>query len=185
MRLHTPHGDRHWDGSPRHLPYPRTLRIAKDSPSRLLRAGQTGRCRHCGNRIDWYERFDGRLIDLHPAEVATAGVSATCRWHVSSGIAYPHDDGSDWCRIPHSVLCPQQRSPHSETGSPRLSSLRRELGLRTRRLIDTGALTPPAGSHTEAPNGQSGKQPAPPTQNNRPGQPGAAPLPSCGQQPPT
>ncbi|MEU8975626.1 DUF6083 domain-containing protein [Streptomyces monashensis] len=108
-RRGTWHGHRHapahsprWstlDGSLRYLPYRRTLRIAEDGPNRLLRAGQTGRCRHCGNRIDRYERFDGRLIDLHPAEVATTDISAPCRWHIGSGIAYPHDDGSGWCRI--------------------------------------------------------------------------------------
>ncbi|MEU6071070.1 DUF6083 domain-containing protein [Streptomyces sp. NPDC047082] len=156
MRPHTSRGGRHWDGSPRHLPHRRTLRIAADSPSRLLRAAQTGRCRHCGNRIDRYERFDGRLIDLHPAEVVTTDVSATCRWHLSSGIAYPHDDGSGWCRIPHTVLCPQQRTSHSDTGSPRLASLRRELGLRTRCLIDTGTFTPQASPNTEAADGDHG-----------------------------
>ncbi|WP_051854196.1 MULTISPECIES: DUF6083 domain-containing protein [unclassified Streptomyces] len=161
MRPHTPHGGRHWDGSPRHLPYRRTLRIARDSPSRLLRAGQTGRCRHCGNRIDRYECFDGRLIDLHPAEVITSDISETCRWHVSSGIAYPHDDGSGWCRLPHAVLCPRW-PPHCQTDTPKLVSLRRELGIRTRRLIDNGAFTPEANTpNTEAPEGGSGQEAQP------------------------
>ncbi|MEV6057729.1 DUF6083 domain-containing protein [Streptomyces sp. NPDC052107] len=154
MRHHVPHFDRHWDGSPRHLPPRRTLQIAANSPSRLLRAGQTSRCRHCGNRIDWYPRSDDRPIALHPAEVAAIDVSPTCRWHLSGGIAHPHHDGSGWCRIPHAVLCPQQ-SPRSRTGSPRLASLCRELGLRSRRLIDTGAFTPT--SHPPAPGDAAGQ----------------------------
>ncbi|MEV6057597.1 DUF6083 domain-containing protein [Streptomyces sp. NPDC052107] len=159
MRHHVPHPDRHWDGSPRRLPARRTLQIAANSPSRLLRAGQTGRCRHCGNRIDWYPRCDDRPIALHPAEVATIDVSPSCRWHLSGGIAHPHDDGSGWCRIPHAVLCPQQPS-RSRPGSPRLASLRRELGLRSRRLIDTGAFTPHP-PVIPAPGGDAG-QPAHP-----------------------
>ncbi|MFD3585833.1 DUF6083 domain-containing protein [Streptomyces sp. NPDC058683] len=60
MRPHPLPADRHWDGSPRHVPRRRGLQIAPTSPSRLLRAGQTGRCRHCGNRNDWYLRHDDR-----------------------------------------------------------------------------------------------------------------------------
>ncbi|WP_412080824.1 DUF6083 domain-containing protein [Streptomyces sp. SCL15-4] len=117
MRHHNPPAGRHRDGSPRHLPPRRSLQIATHSPSRLLRAGQTtGRCRHCGNRIDWYPRSEGRLIALHPAEVATTSVSAAYRWHLSSGVAYPHDDASGWCRIPHAALCPPAaiKTPHRQ-----------------------------------------------------------------------
>ena len=78
------------------------------SPSRLLRAGQSGRCRHCGNRIDLYPRTDQRPIALHPAELTAAHVPESCHWHLSSGIAHPHGDGSAWCRIPHAVLCPRR-----------------------------------------------------------------------------
>ncbi|MFD0396149.1 DUF6083 domain-containing protein [Streptomyces nogalater] len=150
-RRTTWHGRRHAPPQPAHRPSlgrqpppsppRRSLQIATHSPSRLLRAGQTGRCRHCGNRIDWYPRSDGKPIALHPAEVPTTSVSAAGRWHLSSGVAYPHDDGSRWCRIPHAALCPHQpQDPH--TASTPLATLRRELSLRTRRLIDTGAFTP-------------------------------------------
>ncbi|WP_232544479.1 DUF6083 domain-containing protein [Streptomyces buecherae] len=66
------------------------------SPSRLLRAGQAGRCRQSGNRIDLYQRVDQRPLALHPAELAAADVPEPCRWYLSSGIAYPHGDGSIW-----------------------------------------------------------------------------------------
>jgi hypothetical protein len=128
----------HWDGSPRTAPVRRPLRVVT-SPSRLLHAGHSGRCRHCGNRIDLYPRADGRPIALHSAELATAHVPAPCHWHLSSGIAHSHGDGSAWCRIPHSVLCPQ-RTPICRI-SPLLKSARRQLAVRTRRLIDTGAFT--------------------------------------------
>ena len=113
--------------------------MAATSPSRLLRAGQRGRCRHCGNRIDLYQRADGQPIALHPAELVTAHVPASCHWHLSSGIAHPHSDGSAWCRIPHAVLCPA--APAISRISPSLESVRRQLAVRTRRLIDTGVFT--------------------------------------------
>ena len=131
---------RHWDGSPRATHRPRPLRVTATSPSRLLRAGQTGRCRHCGNRIDLYQRTDQRPIALHPAELAAAHVPESCRWHLSGGIAHPHGDGSAWCRIPHALLCPH-RAPTCPA-SPRLERSAAELAVRTRRLIDTGAFTP-------------------------------------------
>ncbi|MFJ1673305.1 DUF6083 domain-containing protein [Streptomyces bottropensis] len=129
-----------WDGSPRTTPTRRPLRVAATSPSRLLRAGQSGRCRRCGNRIDFYQRTDQRPIALHPAELTAAHVPEPCRWHLSSGIAHPHGDGSAWCRVPHTVLCPD-RTPTTPTG-PHLQAVRRQLAVRTRRLIDAGVFTP-------------------------------------------
>ncbi|MGW3200948.1 DUF6083 domain-containing protein [Streptomyces sp. NPDC001118] len=144
---------RHWDGSPRAPHCPRPLRVATTSPSRLLRACQTGRCRRCGYRIDLYQCHDQRPIALHPAELATADVPESCRWHLSGGIAYPHGDNSAWCRIPHAVLCPH-RTPTCQAG-PRIEAIRRQLAVRTRRLIDTGALTPapPATPQPVSPTG--------------------------------
>ncbi|MER5944309.1 DUF6083 domain-containing protein [Streptomyces sp. NPDC001928] len=144
----TPAG-RHWDGSPRITRHPRPLQVAGTSPSRLLRAGQSGRCRQCGNRIDLYQRADQRPIALHPTELTATNVPEPCRWHLSSGIAYPHGDGSPWCRIPHAVLCPC-RTPLCRTG-PDLDAIRRQLAVRTRRLTDTGSFTPappPTRPHT-------------------------------------
>lgn len=140
---HTP-TSRHWDGSPC-TAYPRrTLHVAAHSPSRLLRHGQSGLCRRCGHRIDIYPRSDQWPIALHPTELTVQSVPSACRWHLSSGIAHPHDDGSDWCRIPHAVLCPAL-TPTCRINPP-LDALRRQLAVRTRRLIDTGRLapTPPA-----------------------------------------
>ncbi|MFE7113993.1 DUF6083 domain-containing protein [Streptomyces sp. NPDC057654] len=140
---------RHWDGSPRHLHSRRPLQVAAHSPSRLLRHGQSGRCRQCGSRIDLYQRADQRPIALHPTELTATHVPEPCRWHLSSGIAYPHGDGSPWCRVPHAVLCPR-RIPLYRTG-PALDAIRRQLAVRTRCLIDTGAFTPappPTRPHT-------------------------------------
>ncbi|MFE3496479.1 DUF6083 domain-containing protein [Streptomyces sp. NPDC059175] len=136
---HTPTG-RHWDGSTRTAHPRRCLHVAVHSPSRLLRHGHSGICRSCGHRIDIYPRPDQRPIALHPTELTTHSVPATCRWHLSSGIAHSHDDGSDWCRIPHAALCPAL-TPHCPT-SPYMNELRRQLVVRTRRLIDTGHFTP-------------------------------------------
>ncbi|MFI0908744.1 DUF6083 domain-containing protein [Streptomyces sioyaensis] len=132
---------RRWDGSPlRPHHRPRALRVATDSPSRLLRSAQPSSCRDCGNRIDWYTRTNHDPISLHPHEVTAVAVPNRCRWHVSSGIAHPAHDGTRWCRIPHPLLCPAQ--PTTATLTPQLTELRRRLALRTRRLLDTGAFTP-------------------------------------------
>ncbi|MFF2412716.1 DUF6083 domain-containing protein [Streptomyces sp. NPDC058092] len=73
----------------------RALRVASDSPTRLVRRAQPSRCR--GNRIDWYTR----PVSLHPQELDATAVPAASRWHVSSGIAHPADDGTPWCRSRH------------------------------------------------------------------------------------
>ncbi|MFF0017997.1 DUF6083 domain-containing protein [Streptomyces sp. NPDC005374] len=130
----------HWDGSPRISHRPRPLRVAPTSPGRLLRAGGRGRCRRCSHRLDLYQSTDQRTVALHPAELAAAHVPASCRWHLSGGIAHPHGDGSAWCRIPHAVLCPA-RTPACLL-SPPLEAARRQLAVQTRRLIDTGAFHP-------------------------------------------
>ncbi|MEV7068883.1 DUF6083 domain-containing protein [Streptomyces collinus] len=154
MRSTPPSAGRHWDGSRRTTRRPRPLQVSGTSPSRLLRAGQSGRCRQCGNRIDLYQRADQRPIALHPTELAATQVPEACRWHLSSGIAYPHGDGRPWCRIPHAVLCPR-RTPLCRTG-PHLEALRRQLAVRTRRLTDTGAFTPtPATASTQAADSDS------------------------------
>ncbi|MGC0344376.1 DUF6083 domain-containing protein [Streptomyces sp. SLBN-8D4] len=127
---------RHWDGAPR-----RPLRTATTSPSRLLRTGHSSCCHRCGNRIDVYRRADLRFVALHPRELAVTHTPAPCRWHLSCGIAHPHEDGSAWCRIPHAVLCPRRIA--LTRLSPYLEELRRQLAVRSRRLVDTGAFVPP------------------------------------------
>jgi hypothetical protein len=138
----TSQSGRRWDGSPAAARRVRALRVAADSPSRLLRTAQPSRCRDCGHRIDWYTRSNQRLISLHPQELPTAAVPPSCRWHVHSGIAHAASDGTRWCRIPHPVLCPAHEP--TATLTPQLAELRRRLAVRTRRLFDTGAFTPPA-----------------------------------------
>ncbi|QLH19322.1 DUF6083 domain-containing protein [Streptomyces sp. Rer75] len=134
-------GDLAWDGSPKHRCPPRFLRVAPDSPTRLLRIAQQGRCTACGNRIEWYERTGGHNpVPLHPHELPTAAVPPHQRWHINSGLAHPAGDGSPWCRVRHRALCPATPAP---PGNSLLDSLRRSLALNTRRLHDTGRFTPP------------------------------------------
>lgn len=135
MRPTPPPMARHWDGSPVVPHHPRrSLQVSRDGASRLLRCGQSGRCRDCGNRIEWYHRSTERPIRLHPRELPAA-----CRWHVSSGVAYSAGDGSSWCRVPHAVVCPARDTPPTP---PQLAGLRRSLAVRSRRLIDAGAFSP-------------------------------------------
>lgn len=141
MRLTPPPAGRHWDGSPASTPrVRRSLQVSPDGVSRLLRCGQGDRCRECGNRIEWYHRSAERPVRLHPQELPTAQLPAACRWHVSSGVAYPAGDGSRWCRLPHAVVCPSRDTPPTP---PELRGLRRSLAVNSRRLIDAGAFTPP------------------------------------------
>ncbi|MGW3937663.1 DUF6083 domain-containing protein [Streptomyces phaeochromogenes] len=130
---------RRWDGSHTDVRTRRSLRVTSDGVSRLLRCGQNDRCRDCDNRIEWYHRSDSRPIRLHPQELPTSRVPVTCRWHVSSGVAYPSDDGTRWCRLPHAAVCPTRETTPAR---PELVALRRALALNTRRLLDVGALTP-------------------------------------------
>ncbi|MEY2244874.1 DUF6083 domain-containing protein [Streptomyces sp. BF23-18] len=147
----------HWDGHPHTAHTRRPLRVTATSPSRLLRIGQSSRCHQCGHRIDRYQRADQRPIALHSTELDASQVPASYRWHLSGGIAYPHGDGSTWCRVPHLALCPG-RTPAAQTG-PYIDSLRRQLAVRTRRLIDTGQFTPAPPATCEPPVGSSRARP--------------------------
>ncbi|CAM5316623.1 hypothetical protein SCHAM137S_01913 [Streptomyces chartreusis] len=86
------------------------------------------------------------------ASPGTAGgpVPAECRWHVSSGVAHPSGDGSDWCRLPHAVVCPARDTPPPP---PELAALRRSLAVNSRRLIDARAFAPPPARDGTAPHG--------------------------------
>ncbi|MGW4981315.1 DUF6083 domain-containing protein [Streptomyces mirabilis] len=138
----TPPSSRRWDGSLVHVRARRSLRVSHDSASRLLRCGQSDRCRDCGNRIEWYHRTNERPIRLHPHELPAERVPATCQWHVSCGVAHPAGDGSGWCRLPHAMLCPARHAHPAAV--PELAVLRRALAVNTRRLIDSGAFAPPS-----------------------------------------
>ncbi|MDD1064292.1 DUF6083 domain-containing protein [Streptomyces cocklensis] len=133
------HPNRRWDGSRNTAHRSRSLHLSPRASTRLLRCGQPGRCRDCGNAIEWYYRPDHRPVPLHPRELPAHTVPERRRWHVAAGLAYPTADGSAWCRLPHAALCPA-RTPIAEL--PELSGLRRALAARTRRLIDTGTFTP-------------------------------------------
>ncbi|MGI5461209.1 DUF6083 domain-containing protein [Streptomyces sp. CA-249302] len=137
---------RHRDGSPRRSRHLRPLRVAPTSLSGPPRTGHSARCRRCGHRIDLYQSTGPRSVALHPAELPITHVPESWRWHLSGGLAHPHADDSNWCRILHTLLCPA-RTPTCPL-TPFLETTRRELAVRTRLLIDAGAITPtprPAG----------------------------------------
>ncbi|WUU58650.1 DUF6083 domain-containing protein [Streptomyces sp. NBC_01685] len=140
---------RRWDGTPVGPTRPRSLRVTSDSPTRLIRSAQPGHCGHCGNRIDRYLRVDNSPVSLHPQELPAAAVPAIHRWHISSGTAHPAHDGTPWCRIPHTTLCPAR--PASAAPTPQVTALRRHLALHTRRLINNGTFTPPLAAASPTP----------------------------------
>ncbi|MDI5973981.1 DUF6083 domain-containing protein [Streptomyces sp. SL13] len=154
-----PGADGHrWDGSPKNYHPRRALRVATDSPTRLLRTAQRARCTSCGNLIEWYPHPGGSSIPLHPRELPAAQVPPPDRWHVSSGIAHPAGDGTDWCRIRHALLCPTLATNRNHP-SPLLNDIHRAIALITRRLTDQGTLphhpqppTPPAPPTEPPPN---------------------------------
>jgi len=131
--------DHSWDGSRKNYRPGRVLRVAPDSPTRLLRAAQTDQCGDCGNPVEWYQRPGGRTVPLHPRELPAAAVPAEERWGVTSGLAHSSHDGSAWCRIRHHAVCPTTPAGNR---SPLLEDMRRTLALNSRRLQDTGAFTP-------------------------------------------
>ncbi|WP_329258477.1 DUF6083 domain-containing protein [Streptomyces sp. NBC_01478] len=135
---------RRWDNSPVVAHQRRSLRVDPDSPTRLLRCAQRDRCRECGNLVEWYHRACDRPVRLHPRELPAVEVPAGCRWHVSSGLAYPAGDGSVWCRLAHAAVCPARDA--TSVIAPALTGLRRALAVNTRRLTDTGAFIPAAGA---------------------------------------
>ncbi|MEV7374662.1 DUF6083 domain-containing protein [Streptomyces sp. NPDC090301] len=137
MRPH-PTAPHHWDGT-LHTGPRRTLTLARDSPSRLLRCAQNAHCGQCGNRVDRHTTTSPRPVSLHPAELSTTLVPQRYRWHLASGIAYPAGDGSRWCRITHTAVCPAAIEPEALPDS--LNAIRRQLALHTRRLIDTAGFT--------------------------------------------
>ncbi|WP_326569914.1 DUF6083 domain-containing protein [Actinacidiphila glaucinigra] len=128
-----------WDGSRKNYQPRRALRIDADSPSRLLRSAQVGRCDVCGNRVEWYQRPGSTPVPLHPEELPASTVPAGERWHVSSGAAHAGQDGSAWCRVRHHAVCPAGPAGNR---SPLLAEMRRALGLTSRRLQDAGLFTP-------------------------------------------
>ena len=131
----------HWDGSLVHVRARRSLRVSSHSASRLLRCGQSDHCQDCGNRIEWYHRTNERPVRLHPQELPAETVPAACQWHVSGGVAHPSGDGSGWCRLPHTLVCPAQ---DAIPDVPEPTGLRRALAVSTRRLIDRGIFVPPS-----------------------------------------
>ncbi|EFL24960.1 conserved hypothetical protein [Streptomyces himastatinicus ATCC 53653] len=156
----SPHpSGRRWDGSHVSTSRRRSLRVDPDSGSRLLRCAVNGSCRECGNLVEWYVRSNERLVRLHPQELPVSQVPKACRWHISSGVAHPAGDGSGWCRLPHALLCPARAAPPSV---PQLSGLRRSMAIRTRRLLDAGALAPLAAPPDSPPAGATACRPARP-----------------------
>ncbi|MDX2647509.1 DUF6083 domain-containing protein [Streptomyces sp. PA03-1a] len=128
-----------WDGSRKNYRARRLLRIDADSPSRLLRSAQVGRCDVCGNSVEWYQCPGSTPVPLHPDELPASTVPAGERWHVSSGAAHAGHDGSTWCRVRHHAVCPAAPAGNR---SPLLAETRRALGLTSRRLQDAGLFTP-------------------------------------------
>ncbi|MEV8100693.1 DUF6083 domain-containing protein [Kitasatospora sp. NPDC085879] len=107
----------HWDGTRKGPKPTRALRIAPDSPSRLLRSARAGVCRYCGNTVEWCYRADDSPIPLHPAEVPAVAVPPRQRWHLASGIAHPTAGGFPWCRIAHTAICPTASPTAGRAGS--------------------------------------------------------------------
>ncbi|RLU79310.1 hypothetical protein CTZ27_37355 [Streptomyces griseocarneus] len=132
---------RTWDGGPKDYQPQRSLRIALDSSTRLLCIAQTHRCISCGNPVEWYCRSGDRGVPLHPYDLPTAAVPTDQRWHVSSVLAYPSGDGTDWCRVRHRAVCPATAQGKLVD---LLAALHRGLAISSRRLTETGTFVPPA-----------------------------------------
>jgi hypothetical protein len=123
----------------------RRLWVHPENSSRLLRAGQTRRCRYCGNYVDWHYKADGSPVPLVPQEFPARQIPDGKRWHLSRGTVYPGDGGSRFCRIAHTAVCPA--ADESDT-HPRLLPVRRHLAVHSRKLVETGTWARPAEAPT-------------------------------------
>ncbi|MFE7833055.1 DUF6083 domain-containing protein, partial [Streptomyces nigrescens] len=137
--MHPHRFTRRWDGTLNAASSLRRLRVDPTSPSRLLRKGHSSMCPGCDHRVDWHLRADHRPLGLHPGELPTRAVPEEFRWHLSGGVAHRHAD-APWCRIPHTLVCPQRTLGDELTGP--LTELRRRMAVHTRRRIDAGLFTP-------------------------------------------
>ncbi|MFI2031874.1 DUF6083 domain-containing protein [Streptomyces buecherae] len=117
------------------------MRIWNNSATKKPVRDVQGRCSWCGNEVEWRESFESTKVPLIPVEFPTAAVPPRYRWHLDNGIARlganPHDYGR--CRIKHSSVCPA--IPHEDL-DPAMASIVRKLGVRMRRLIDSGQFIP-------------------------------------------
>lgn len=131
-----------WDGSIQDNGFPRrNLKIWNSSSSRTLRSDAVATCRYCGNRMEYFDRFDGGRIPMVPKELPSRQIPARFRWSVFNGTAYRGDGGMRWCWLPHPTACPGVEHTDSDR---ELDSLRRALALHMRKLISEGQFTPPA-----------------------------------------
>ncbi|MFJ9520644.1 DUF6083 domain-containing protein [Kitasatospora sp. NPDC101801] len=143
-------------------------RLHATSPSRTLRSHAEGRCRWCGNRIVWFDRYDGGRIPLTPVEFPKAGIPQRYRWTVSGGLAQPGSHGrlDQFCRIAHPAICP---AAQHEDLDERLLPLLQSLGVLTQKMIRAGEFTPPPQSEAATEEAVQDAEPeAAPAADSRP-----------------
>ncbi|WP_432038692.1 DUF6083 domain-containing protein [Streptomyces cucumeris] len=108
----------------------------------MLRSTGADRCKYCGIRVDWFDRYDTKRIPLTP-EIPAKRVPDRFQWHVDKGVAYPGADqrAGGYCRLPHPAVCPAVE--HHDMPEE-LADIVMRLGVRMHNSIARGEFVPAA-----------------------------------------
>ncbi|MFJ9931342.1 DUF6083 domain-containing protein [Streptomyces misionensis] len=144
-----------WDGSPKDerlagFSPARNMWLHKSNRSTSLPGNNLVRCRYCGLRMQYFDRWDHGRIPMVPKMLPSAAVPVPMRWNVMSGIALPGDDGAGRCFVPHPAFCPAVKHENADL---RLAEARAVFRRRMeRRIAEEGFIPdlPPAGEEDVA-----------------------------------
>ncbi|WP_257574050.1 DUF6083 domain-containing protein [Streptomyces sp. JJ66] len=126
------------------------MRIGPGNASHTLVRNTRGRCRWCGNPVEWRDSFDQGRVPLMPQWFPARKIPPRYRWHVETGIAFlgahPNDLGR--CRVKHSTVCPAIE--HEDLTDPVMLQIVSALGVAQQKFIARGFVpAPPAASEAE------------------------------------
>ncbi|MER6047243.1 DUF6083 domain-containing protein [Streptomyces sp. NPDC056149] len=115
------------------------MRVHRSSASTALRRDAMARCRFCGHRMEYFDRFDGGRIPMMPHQFRSIGIPERLRWSIDNGVAHVGDSGRLLCWVPHPAVCPMVEHVDDD---PELERARLAHLLWTRRWIEAGEFTP-------------------------------------------
>ncbi|MDO0929740.1 DUF6083 domain-containing protein [Streptomyces sp. TG1A-8] len=111
------------------------MRVHQSSPSTLLRRDAIAQCRYCGERMEYFDRYDHGRIPMVPKALPSDRFPVQMRWHILRGIALPGDGGESYCYVPHPAFCAAVEHPES---SRELTEVRALFRLRFEKRIKQG-----------------------------------------------
>ncbi|MFC9296972.1 DUF6083 domain-containing protein [Streptomyces sp. NPDC057011] len=92
-----------------------------------------GPCDGCGLVVEFREVIDQQHdVALQPGEFPSQRLPERARWHLASGIAWPGENETAWCRLDHDLICPAAEEPEERI----LRNLQSRLAVRARLARD-------------------------------------------------